>query len=106
MPPLSVIPTEVEGSRAVCGARASTCGPATDADSCTFIQAQLFEQGVHRPYNRQLLASAPALDLLLAVDSSNRIIKQLGVNQPFDSIFFRTPIAQLVFIQAAWRSRK
>jgi hypothetical protein len=45
-----VIPTEVEGSRDVCGAHGNTQGAVTNAASCTFIQAELSERGVQRPY--------------------------------------------------------
>jgi hypothetical protein len=79
----------------------------TNTDSCTLIQAELFERGVQRPYERQLLASPPALDLLLAVNGGEWLIKYLVVNQPLDSIFFAETVGQfvLVFIQPAFQVR-
>jgi hypothetical protein len=82
-------------------------GAVTNTDSCTFIQAELFERGLQPPDERQLLASPPALELLLAVNGGERLIKYLVVNQPLDSIFPGETVDQfmLVFIQPALQVR-
>jgi hypothetical protein len=88
--------------------RRPTRGAVTNTDSCTFIQAELFERGVQPPDERQLLASPPALELLLAVNGGERLIKYLVVNQPLDSIFPGETVDQfmLVFIQPALQVRR
>ena len=94
----------MEGSRAVFGVQASIPRSANDANPCTFSQAQLFERGAHRPHERQLLDSAPTLELLLAADGHSRIIECLELNQPFDSIWFAKALdhSMPVVIPAPW----
>ena len=64
----------------------------------TFFRPQFFERRVPEPDQCQLLASAPALDLLLALDGSQRIIKLLVVDEPLDSIFSGETLDQSVFV--------
>jgi hypothetical protein len=92
-----VIPTEVEGSHAVCGAQAiALASRINPLYPLSFGHSSSNEGFPIRTC--QLLASPPALNLLLALDGSQRIIKLLVIDKPLDAVFSGEAPDQSVFV--------
>jgi hypothetical protein len=97
----------VEGSRAVCGVQAIALAYAISG-IIQFHSAPALRTKVPDPDQCQLLASPPALGLLIALDGSQWIIKLLVIDEPLDSIFSGETLDQsvLVFVNSARQTRR